>query len=203
MNFESEFIFHVYARANSEKDQLFIEHENYVFFLKKYKKYIIPVFDTLGYCLIPNHYHLLLRVKDKETIFSHQKKKRYKYYKDELRINEFLQQQFANFHISYAKAFNNQYGRRGSLFQPKPKAKVIKDINSVIRVCRYIHRNPIKHGLVNDLQKWQYSSYLEYLTEGKGVIFNKITILSCFESLKDFINYTNMEIDNYEESFEE
>jgi REP-associated tyrosine transposase len=201
MNFECDRYFHVYTRANSEKDQLFVDHNNYIFFLKRYKKYIAPVFETLCYCLIPNHYHLLVKVKTSEEIYAYQKKKKYKYYNDELKINVFLQQQFANFHISYAKAFNKKYDRRGTLFQPKPKAKEISDINSCLRVCRYIHRNPIKHGLANMLVDWEYSSFQDYAGARKETVLHKELILSQFGTIEEFIEYCSLEIDDYEMSF--
>ena len=203
MYFECERFFHVYTRANTQKELLFREPDNYLFFLKRYRKYISPVFDTLSFCLMPNHYHFLVRVKDMKAVFSYQSKKHYKYKNDELRINDFLQQQFANFHISYAKAYNNKYNRRGSLFQTKPKAKEISGMNSCLRVCRYIHRNPIKHGIVKNLESWQYSSYLEYLDKVEWRILSKEMILSQFDSLTKFINYIKLEIDDYEMSFED
>ncbi|MDO9577796.1 MAG: hypothetical protein Q7J16_07925 [Candidatus Cloacimonadales bacterium] len=203
MHFECGRFFHVYARANSENDLLFREIDNYIYFLKKYRKYITPVFDTLSYCLIPNHYHLLVKVKNIEDIFAYQTIKHYKHKHDELKIDEFLQQQIANFHISYAKAYNKKYNRRGTLFQPKPKAKEISDLNSCLRVCRYIHRNPIKHGLVERLDKWKYSSYQDYTGDRKGTIPHRDLILSQFDSIGEFMNYNCLENDDYEMAFEE
>jgi len=190
MHFECEKLFHVYTRANSENELLFREDENYYFFLKKYKKYINPIFETLCYCLIPNHYHLLIRVKEKESIFEYQKIKKYKYINNESKIDNFLQQQIANFHISYAKAFNKKYKRRGSLFQSKPKAKEISSTYYLLRASRYIHRNPITHGLVSNLEDWEFSSFLDYIDMRRGTIPKKKYILSYFSSIEDFINFT-------------
>ena len=202
MHFECDKIFHIYTRANSENELLFRENENYFFFLKKYKKFINPIFNTLCYCLIPNHYHLLIRVKEQESIHEYQKVKKYKHIEDELKIDNFLQQQIANFHISYAKAFNKKYERRGSLFQSKPKAKEILDTNYLLRIARYIHRNPIKHGLVNNLEDWKFSSFLDYANMRKGTIPHKEFILSHFSSIQDFIKFTNMDVDDYEDDFQ-
>jgi len=202
MHFECEKVFHIYTRANSEKELLFREDQNYFFFLRNYRKFMTPIFETLCYCLIPNHYHLLVKVKDQESIFEYQEEKKYQYTKEELKIDNFLQQQIANFHISYAKAYNKKYERRGSLFQSKPKAKEIPDINYLLRVARYIHRNPLKHGLINNLKDWEYSSFLDYADLRKGTIPKKEFFLSSFSSVQDFINFTKLDIDDYEDEFE-
>ena len=75
MYFECERFFHVYARANTQKELLFREPDNYLYFLKRYRKYISPVFDTLSFCLMPNHYHFLVRVKDMKEIYNILKEK--------------------------------------------------------------------------------------------------------------------------------
>ena len=202
MNFECEKVFHIYSRTNTKDELLFREKDNYLFFLKRYRTFLTPVFQTLCYCLIPNHYHLLIKVKNKEHIFKYQKSKNYKYANNELKINNFIQQQVANFHISYAKAFNKKYNRRGSLLQSKPKAKEITDLNFLLRSSRYIHRNPIKHGLIKQLENWEYSSYLDYAELRNDTIPEKEFVLSHFSSVQDFINFTNMDLDSYCDEFE-
>ncbi|MEA3295629.1 MAG: transposase [Patescibacteria group bacterium] len=198
MNFEIEKFYHIYTRANSQADKLFREDDNYKYFLRKYKKNISPIFETLCYCLIPNHYHFLIKVKKQETIFNYQKRKGKKYKNNEIEINSFIQQQIANFHISYAKAFNQLYKRRGSLFQSKPKAKEISDTNYLLQVSRYIHRNPLKHGVVKNIKDWKYSSYLDYADLRNGLIPNKEFLVSHFSSIKEFLDFTEMEFNENE-----
>lgn len=55
--------YHVYNRTNN-KELLFKEHENYFFFLRKYKQYLSSYIDTYAYCLMPNHFHFLIKVKE-------------------------------------------------------------------------------------------------------------------------------------------
>jgi REP element-mobilizing transposase RayT len=201
LNFECEKVYHIYTRANSQADILFRENENYRFFLKKYKKFISPIFKTLCYCLIPNHYHLLIIVKKQESIFQYQKGNEKKYKNNELEINSFIQQQIANLHISYAKAFNRLYKRRGSLFQSKPKAKEISNTNYLLQVSRYIHRNPLKHGVVRHLKDWEFSSYLDYTNLRNGSIPYKELMISHFSSVQDFLEFTEMEFNEDEFEF--
>lgn len=59
--------YHIFNRAIGS-EQLFREDENYRFFLQKYKQHILPVADTFAYCLLPNHFHCLVSIKDEEKI---------------------------------------------------------------------------------------------------------------------------------------
>ena len=63
-------VYHIFSRAIG-KEKLFLEEENYVFFLKRYKLHISPVADTFAYNLLPNHFHFLIRIKTLDEIKSH------------------------------------------------------------------------------------------------------------------------------------
>ena len=63
MNFSAGNIYHVYNRGN-QKQLIFFKPENYVFFLRKMRKELLPYAEILTYCLMPNHFHWLLLVKD-------------------------------------------------------------------------------------------------------------------------------------------
>jgi putative transposase len=56
-------IYHLYNHAVGD-DNLFRQEENYHYFLQKYAELLTPIFDTYAYCLLPNHFHLLIHVKD-------------------------------------------------------------------------------------------------------------------------------------------
>jgi REP element-mobilizing transposase RayT len=62
-------VYHLYNHANGNIN-LFRSDENYRFFLEKYAKYVTPYFDTYAYCLMPNHFHFLVRVKDERVLSS-------------------------------------------------------------------------------------------------------------------------------------
>ena len=66
---EPDKYYHIYNHAVS-KDNLFVKEANYHFFLKKYAQYILPVADTFAYCLMPNHFHFAVRIKDRSDIES-------------------------------------------------------------------------------------------------------------------------------------
>ncbi|MEQ8910285.1 MAG: hypothetical protein RIC95_13890 [Vicingaceae bacterium] len=67
--FEEEGLYHVYNRANGN-EKLFLTDDNYRYFLKKYEEYISPLVDTFCYCLMPNHFHFLVRVKEEKDLKS-------------------------------------------------------------------------------------------------------------------------------------
>ncbi|PZF73974.1 hypothetical protein DN068_06450 [Taibaiella soli] len=69
MRFIEGELYHVYNRGNNKR-QIFFKDENYIFFLKKIKESIAPNSDILCWCLMPNHFHLLLRA-NKSSIIEH------------------------------------------------------------------------------------------------------------------------------------
>src|ERR1035437_39957 len=64
---EPEKYYHIYDHSCGS-DNLFRIEENYQYFLKKYAAYLSPVFETFAYCLMPNHFHLLIKVKSEEAL---------------------------------------------------------------------------------------------------------------------------------------
>ena len=66
---QSDCFYHIYNRANGN-ELIFLKNENYRFFLQQYKKYILPIADTFCYCLMPNHFHFLVRIKSQEQLLS-------------------------------------------------------------------------------------------------------------------------------------
>jgi putative transposase len=144
-------IYHIYNRGVNRQN-IFIEERNYAHFLNLYAKYIEPVADTYAYCLLRNHFHVLVRIKSEEEI------------QQTLRVSETLRvlspsRQFSNFFNAYAKSINKAYNRTGSLFQhPFGRVPVTKS-EQLYRVVMYIHQNPQKHKFVEDFREWKYSSY--------------------------------------------
>ncbi|MBN1220854.1 MAG: transposase [Anaerolineae bacterium] len=144
--------YHIYNRGNN-RENLFRKPDNYHYFLKLYTKHISPITDTFAYCLLPNHFHLLVRIKspDEQDLTSFQNLSGLK--------PRNPSQQFSNFFNAYTKAINKAYNRTGALFQrPFGRIPVTSDAYFVQLVI-YIHQNPQKHGLIDDFREWPYSSY--------------------------------------------
>jgi REP element-mobilizing transposase RayT len=160
--------YHVYNRGNNRED-IFIDERNYRYFLELYAKYIEPVADTYAYCLLRNHFHLLVRIKTVEEQEEHVKTLRVSDVPSAETLRVFKpkkpSQQFGNLFNAYAKAINKAYQRTGSLFEnPFGRIPVTSDAYYV-QLITYIHHNPQKHGFVDDFRLWPYSSYHAMLSE--------------------------------------
>ena len=136
--------YHIYNRGNN-RGQIFFEDENYAYFMSLYKKYLLCYVELYAYCLLQNHFHLLLRIKEQEQISSG----------SEVHISSMFG--------TYVKAFNHRYKRTGSLFEGRYQRKEVMNNNQLFSTLVYIHQNPQKHGLVSSFEDWPYSSYQHYL----------------------------------------
>lgn len=163
--------YHIYNHANGNEN-LFKESENYRYFLQQYEKHLSPVVDTLAYCLMPNHFHLVVKTKSEEAIknldgFQNQLNKpdlpgfeNLEGLKSNLEglISNYISKQFSNFFNSYSKAFNKKYNRRGSLFVKNFKRKPIHSDTYLTTAIIYVHNNPVHHGFTKLMKEWQWSS---------------------------------------------
>ena len=146
-------IYHVFNRGNN-KQRIFFKPENYAYFLKGIERYLLPNCDLLAWCLMPNHFHLLIHANSFSTPVIHD--------------GSFERQQFSQgikqLLSSYTKAINKQEGRTGSLFQQKTKAVCATTIELYATTAfHYIHQNPLKAKLVKRMEDWEFSSFRDYL----------------------------------------
>jgi len=185
--------YHIYNHANGNEN-LFRERENYRFFLEQYQKHITPVADTLAYCLMPNHFHLLVRIKEAETLLSTFPKLLKTtsnlpgFQNLEGLLSAFISKQFSNLFNSYTKAFNKKYQRKGSLFIKNFKRKAISNDQYFGHIITYIHLNPIKHGFVTNIADWNWTSYHDYLHQQPSFIHRQ-PVLDWFGTTDEFRNF--------------
>ncbi|MBO6792908.1 MAG: transposase [Balneolaceae bacterium] len=180
MIFLPSHIYHLYNQGNN-RQTLFSSRENYLFFISKIRKLILPHAHILAWCLMPNHYHILLKVHDKYPI------------KSESKVGK-LNKAIGTIQSSYTRAINKKSNRSGSLFRQRAKAKsldenhLIND-NYLINCFLYIHQNPLRAGLVDRLESWTYSSYLDYAGLRNGDLCNKelaLELMALNTNLIDF-----------------
>ena len=154
--------YHIYNHGNGD-DNLFREAKNYPFFLEKYQQHINPIAETIAWCLMPNHFHLLVKIKDEVSLErDFPKFKTLENLTNEerqLKLSNLLSKQFSNFFSSYSQSFNKVYQRRGSLFLKNFKRKLIDNEAYLHQLIIYIHTNPIKHGFTSHLLDWEWTSY--------------------------------------------
>jgi REP element-mobilizing transposase RayT len=147
-------MYHVYNRGVN-RCNIFNERANYLHFLKLFTEYIAPIVEVYAYCLLPNHFHFLLRLLDADDILNNPDLHEFWKYTQANRPHQY----FSNFFNAYARGFNDRSNRSGSLFErPFRRIPVTTDAY-FYNLITYIHRNPQKHNLVDDFRDWPYSSY--------------------------------------------
>ena len=183
--------YHIFNHAvGSEK--LFKNDENYIYFLKKFKEYISPIASTFSYVLIPNHFHFLIEIRDRNLIYEYhvnlELRKEFPKIKleKELDLEKFVMQQFSNFFNCYTKSFNKKHNRKGALFIDYLRRTLISDEEYLRNIVMYIHQNPIHHKIGNRLEDWKYSSYNSFLSQ-KSTILERDEVINWFGDLENFI----------------
>jgi len=212
--------YHIFNHANGFEN-IFTEDENYRFFLEKYQQYISPIAETYAYCLMPNHFHLVVRIRKREqleeiiqaknhfaaTPFS---KVSFDFGKvpvvDSDRISDdniekFLSKQFSNLFSSYTLSFNRMYKRMGSLFIKNFKREAISDKEYFLNAIVYVHRNPIHHGFCTRYTDWSYTSYCE-ITSLKSEMVEVDKLVKVFETKESFVKVHRQNLDKFNQTTE-
>jgi putative transposase len=171
--------YHIYNRGNNRED-LFREERNYRYFLRLYAYHVHPIADTFAYCLLKNHFHFLVRIRDNETsrvLNTHE---------DGINTSDLKpSKSFSNLFNAYTKAVNKAYGRTGSLFEERfGRIEVAKEVYFA-NLIFYIHFNPQKHGFVDDFREWPWSSY-HALTGIDATKINRTDVLDWFGGKEQF-----------------
>jgi REP element-mobilizing transposase RayT len=176
-------IYHIYNRGNNGEN-IFLEERNYHYFMKLYTKYIAPVAETYAYCLLRNHFHLMVRIKTLEEINREERG----CLEQPRSLERFISQQFATFFGTYTKAINKATSRTGTLFEGRFKRKPVTKDRYFKMLVAYIHQNPQKHGLIADYRDWPFSSYHAMISQ-KPTQLSREATLSCFNGSDGLIQY--------------
>jgi putative transposase len=170
-----ETIYHIYTHANGAEN-LFISEENYIYFLKKYLHYIYPVAETYAYCLMPNHFHLMIETRKEEEVLAFLRitKPTLQGFETLGGFSKIISLQFSHLLNAYTQAYNKRYNRKGSLFIPNFKRKEVAKESYATQLIVYIHNNPVHHGFVRSLWDWPYSSFQAYLTNKSSKINKRL-----------------------------
>jgi len=174
--------FHIYNRGNN-RENLFIEKRNYPYFLSLYTKYVEPIADIYAYCLMRNHFHLLVRIKSEDEYQTSRVLETREASMKEKKFNP--SQAFSNLFNAYAKAINKGYGRTGSLFEERFGRIPVTNDSYFTNLIFYIHYNPQKHGFVDDFRNWEWSSYHALTGTGQTKL-KRAEVLDMFGNLKGF-----------------
>ncbi|MEA5426837.1 hypothetical protein [Arcicella lustrica] len=156
VNFESNQFYHIVNHAVGNEN-LFRNADNYKYFLDRYIHHTIDAIETYSYCLMPNHFHLLVKIKPLEELRQNDK-----FDND---VHKYVMQKISNLLNGYAKAYNIRFNRKGALFIDYTKRFLIDSDDYFTATVNYIHQNPVNHGFVPELQDWYYSSYHSLLSD--------------------------------------
>lgn len=190
--FEEESFYHVFNRA-IEKRKVFLDIQDYKMFMYYLKVYLddpkniltkypqLPIrlqaknlknqIALIAYCLMPNHFHFLLKQSTKDA------------------ISKFMKQLLN----AYTFYFNKKYGRTGALFEGRYKAARITSDNLLLHVARYIHLNPVVINLTDKPENYQWSSHKDYLNKNPTITNRKI-VLSYFPNIADYQKFVQDQI---------
>ena len=161
--------YHVYNRGRSG-EVIFHNDANYEYCLRLVKKNLTRYeVEMIAYCLMPNHYHFLLRQGSTTP------------------ISKFISSTF----ISYVQALNKQLERSGPLFDGRYKHVIVDNEDYLIHLCRYIHLNPVKAGLVTHPDDWPFSNYLDWINKREGTLKKGKFIKDRFLTVDEYQKFVN------------
>jgi putative transposase len=178
--------YHVFNRGNGKGD-IYLNPEDYKIFLYRlnenlfpepklealvpgapliYQRKLLPkgAFSLICYCLMPNHFHMLIRQNS------------------DVKISKFIQKLCTG----YAVYFQKKYEHTGHLFQGAFKAIHIESESYLMWLSAYIHQNPATAGLVTSLEDYPWSSYLDFIGKRNGKLCSKDVILKNFQNQDDY-----------------
>lgn len=154
-----DIVFHVVSRGN-RKEELFHDHLDYTIFLQFLAAAQEKVdFDLYAYCLMKNHFHLLVSTSDQPIS----------------RLMAWLNKKYATY-------YNNRYTVCGHLFEKRYFSSPVLDPYGILKVSRYIHRNPVEANITEDPKEYKWSSFKRYMGEKDRYLpmeLNTSKVLGC------------------------
>jgi len=169
IEFRAGYYYHLYNRG-VDRQPIFFNDGNWRFFIKRLRRYFKPaLIDIVAYCLMPNHYHLLVYLK----------------------CDGLGKQVMQPFTVSYTKSVNQQQGRVGPLFQGPFEGKLVDKDEYLLHLSRYIHLNPVFAGLVAHPADWAFSSYRDYVGLRQGTLPKPGIVLNQFPSRQAYAEFVD------------
>lgn len=168
--FDFGFTYHVYNKAIGSR-KLFAQPEDFERFFTKYTQYFGNYTTLIAYCLIPNHFHFMFKIKEIhqfgfKNLISENSKAAKALETDQSQVDFFIVDQMRRWYSSTALYTNHKYQESGQLFLEKTKRDLVSSVIKFYDLICYIHHNPIHHGLAKNYEDWPYTSYNLYLKDG-------------------------------------
>ncbi len=161
--------YHIYNRG-ARRVSIFREARNYAYVTRLMQQVATQSQLTiLAYCLLPNHYHWLVRQDGEQP------------------AGTLPRRVFS----SYSQAYNRAYNESGTLFQGPYSVRLIDSDVYLLHVCRYIHANPVKHGITDRIDAWPFSNYREWLGQGSGTLVDRQFIRAYFDTPQQYAAFVD------------
>ncbi|PBJ12321.1 transposase [Flavobacterium sp. ACN6] len=182
-NLEPDCFYHIYNRGING-DKVFESDDNYMFFMAQFLKYLVDVCDLYAYCLMPNHFHFVIKIKSQKELsdFFEEKNKRSNN-KGLHSIESLASKQLSKFISSYTQAYNKVFDRHGPLFESPFKRKKIDSEKYLKNVIIYVHQNPI--DIKKDFKTYKFSSYKTVLSSLETNL-RRSEVIECFDDIENF-----------------
>jgi len=183
-NLEPDCFYHIYNRGVNG-DKVFQGNDNYKFFMSQFLKYLSQVCDLYAYCLMPNHFHFVIKIKsNKELIELFEEKNKNSKIKGLHSIESLASKQLSKFISSYTQAYNKVFDRHGPLFESPFKRKKIDSEQYLRNLIIYVHQNPM--DIRKDFKSYKFSSYITVLSSLKTNLKRR-EVIEYFDDLENFI----------------
>ncbi|HBG70709.1 MAG: hypothetical protein A2W93_04625 [Bacteroidetes bacterium GWF2_43_63] len=190
--------YHIFNRGNNS-DSVFKSYDDYSYFIHLYSIYAHPFFETFSWCLMKNHYHFCVRVKNENEFERFDKRNRWKiepvikwqmYSINEIPLEKQIipkpHRMLGFMFDAYSKYYNKKYDRTGVVFERGFEKKLIEKEDYLMELITYIHNNPVKHQISKDAGLYQWSSYNEILNNSSAFC-NSEKIIQMFDSKENFV----------------
>lgn len=181
MEFYNNSIYHIYNQGNN-RETIFKGQDDYLIFLRKLGFHLKPHCTILAYCLMPNHFHIIILTDENCN--------------EKVKIGSLNLTKITNaFRLilsEYAQNFNKKYKRTGSLFRQKTKFKLADNMDAsyLKNLIYYVLSNPLEGKLVSKLQDWHFSSFRDLIGLRNGKLADNERCKEVFqlsmEDLEDF-----------------
>lgn len=175
--------YHIYNRGNNGID-VFFDSNSYYHFLRLFDRYISPIAETYAWCLLKNHFHILVYIKlDNEIDYSILE---YSTVEKPKLLDP--SKQFGHLFNAYTQAINKKFNRTGALFEKPFERKQITSEKYLQNVIYYIHNNPVQHGFVKQMSLYPWSSFESIVSE-KTTKLNRQDVIDLYGTKLDFLDY--------------
>lgn len=202
--------YHIY-NCGINGENIYLKDKDHLRFLELLYRYVSPVADIYAWCMMKNHFHLLVKIKENIV---------YKYNKHDVEDKTFEElkwetialsdstiscpsddemlknkkptpsRHFAHLFNAYSKYFNTKYERHGSLFERPFKRKVIENVKYLQRVVVYIHNNPVHHGFCKSILGYPWTSYHTCISIKPTKLFRQ-EVIGWFDDKGNFVDNHN------------